>query len=77
MLIGVVLIAAGGVLDVVIPLGSVDHHAHAAFAPRHVAHLVGFAGMALVLAGVVIHGARRQTRRDADSQGGSDTNAHR
>jgi hypothetical protein len=33
--------------------------------------------MVLVLAGVVIHGARRQLRRAAAKPGGLDPNAHR
>lgn len=79
MILGLVLMAAGGVLDVVIHLGPADHHAHEAFVSAHGAHLVGIAGMALVLAGVVIHGARHQTRRRraATTQGGPDSNAHR
>ncbi len=80
MILGLALMAVGGVMDVVIHLGPVDHHAHEAeaFASAHAAHLVGIAGMALVLAGVVIHGARRQTRRgSAATQGGPDSNAHR
>ncbi len=65
MILGLALMAVGGVMDVVIHLGPVDHHAHEAeaFASAHAAHLVGIAGMALVLAGGVIHGARRPTRR--------------
>ena len=41
------------------------------------AHVLGIAGMALVLVGVVIHGARRQVRQRAVANGGLDTNAHR
>ena len=79
MVLGLALMAVGGVLDVVIHLGPVDHHVHAGLASEHAAHLVGIAGMALVLAGVVIHGARHQTRRRraATKQGGPDSNAHR
>jgi hypothetical protein len=79
MILGLALMVVGGVLDVVIHFGPADHHAHAIFASEHVAHLIGIAGMALVLAGVVIHGARHQTRRQraATIQGGPDSNAHR
>jgi hypothetical protein len=78
MILGLVLMAVGGVLDVVIHFGPVDHHVHEGFASAHAAHLVGIAGMALVLAGVIVHGARHQTRRRrAATQGGFDSNAHR
>ena len=78
MILGLALMAVGGVLDIVIHLGPVDHDAHEAFVSAHGAHLVGIAGMAIVLAGVVIHGARHQTRRRrAAITGGSDSNAHR
>jgi hypothetical protein len=78
MLLGLALMAVGGVLDVVIHVGPIDHHAHGGFVSAHAAHVVGIAGMALVLASVVIHGARRQTRRGhAATQGGPDSNAHR
>lgn len=78
MILGIALMAVGGVLDVVIHFGPVDHHAHTGFVSEHAAHLVGIAGMALVLAGVVIHGARHQTRRRrAAITGGPDSNAHR
>ena len=78
MILGLVVMAVGGVLDVVIHLGPVDHHVHDGLASEHVAHLVGIAGMALVLAGLVIHGARHQPRRRrAATQGGPDSNAHR
>ena len=79
MVLGLALMAVGGVLDVVIHLGPVDHHAHEAFVSAHGGHVVGIAGMALVLAGVVMHGAHHQTRRRraATTHGGPDSNAHR
>jgi hypothetical protein len=79
MILGLALMAVGGVLEVVIHLGPVDHHAHEALVSAHGAHVVGIAGMALVLAAVVMHGARHQTRRRraATTQGGPDSNAHR
>lgn len=78
MVIGLALMAAGGVLDLVIHLGPVDHHAHGAVLSAHGAHVVGIAGMALVLASLVLHGARHHQRRaSAATQGGPDSNAHR
>lgn len=78
MILGLGLMAVGGVLDVAIHLGPVDHRAHEAFVSAHGAHLVGITGMAIVLAGVVIHGARHQIRRrKAASQGGDLSNANR
>ena len=78
VLIGMLLMAGGGVLDVILHLGPQSHHAHESFGWEHLAHLVGIAGMVLVLAGVVTHGARRQLRqRAAHSTGGFDPHAHR
>ncbi len=78
MLIGLLLMAAGGVLDVILHLGPLSQHGHEPFGTQHVAHLAGIAGMVLVLAGVVTRGARRQLRqRVAHSNGGFDRNAHR
>ena len=77
MLIGLLVMAIGGALDVVIHLQPVGHGAHDGFGAEHLAHVVGIAGMSLVLAGLVLHGARRQRRPRADRLGGLDTNAHR
>jgi hypothetical protein len=77
MLIGLLVMATGGVLDVVIHLGPPGHGAHSSLATEHLAHVVGVAGMSLVLAGLVLHGARRHLRPRADRHGGLDTNAHR
>jgi hypothetical protein len=77
MLIGLLVMAIGGVLDVVIHLQPADHGAHAGFGTEHLAHIVGIAGMSLVLAGLVLHGARRHRRPLADRHGGFDSNAHR
>ena len=78
MLLGIALMAVGGVLDVAIHLTSdAAGHAHEGFGGEHLAHLIGIAGMTVVLAGVVIHGARRQLRRRAAPQGGLDNHAHR
>jgi hypothetical protein len=78
MSLGLLLMVIGGVMDVGIHLAQLDHHAHASFASEHAAHVVGIAGMSLVLAGVVTHGVRHTTRRRrAANQGGSDSHAHR
>ena len=74
---GLLLMVAAGIGDVVVHLVSREHAGHHGFGPEHVAHLLGVVGMVLVLAGVVIHGARRQLRRAAAKRGGLDPNAHR
>lgn len=75
--IGLLLMVAAGSLDVIVHLASGDHAGHQGFGPEHAAHLIGVVGMVLVLAGVVIHGARRQFRRAAAKPGGLDPNAYR
>ena len=77
LLIGLLVMATGGVLDVVVHLGQAGHDGHGGFGPEHLAHLIGIAGMSLVLVGVVLHGARRQRRPRAAIHGGLDSNAHR
>ena len=80
MIIGLLAMALAGVLDVVVHLGSVGssgHVGHHGVVPEHLAHLVGVAGMVLVLAGVVIDGLRRQLRQRAARNGGFDRDAHR
>lgn len=77
MLLGLALMAMGGVLDVVIHVGLAGQHEHAGFATEHAAHVVGIAGMAFVLAGVVTHGVRHHRRHRAATHGGLDSNAHR
>lgn len=74
---GLLLIVAAGVLDVVVHLTAGEHAGHHGFGAEHAAHLLGVVGMVLVLAGVVIDGARRQPRRLAAKPGGLDPNAHR
>ena len=77
VLLGLLLMATGAVVDVVVHLGPVHDHGGAAF-DEHAAHLIGITGMVLVLAGVVTHGVRCQLRqRAARSNGGFDRNAHR
>lgn len=75
--IGLLLMLAAGALDVLVHPASGDHAGHLRFAPEHAAHLLGVVGMVLVLAGVVVDGARRQPRRTAAKPGGLDPNAHR
>lgn len=77
MVIGLVVMVIGGVLDVVVHLQPAGHGPHAGFGTEHLAHVVGIAGMSLVLAGVVLHGARRHRRPRAVRHGGLDPNAHR
>lgn len=77
MLLGLGLMAVGGLLDVVVHLGPMHEGPHGGFEAEHGAHLVGIAGMVLVLAGVVSHGARRQLRQRAARTGGFDRDAHR
>jgi hypothetical protein len=77
ILIGLVLMAAGGIGDVVIHLGSTSHHGQEGFGGEHVAHLIGIAGMVFVLAGVVAYGIRSHRRSGAATHGGLDHDAHR
>lgn len=76
---GLVVMAAALALDVAIHLASDGHAGHEHAGPEQLAHLLGIVGMVLVLAGVVIHGVRRQLRRapGAAKPGGLDPNAHR
>ncbi len=55
--------ALGGGLDVVVHLAPAHGHVHHGFHPQeHLAHLIGVIGMALIWAGVVADGVRRQLR---------------
>lgn len=75
---GLALMVVAGVLDVAVHLMTDVHaHHHGAFGLEHLAHLLGIAGMLLVLAGVVVYGARRQFRQRAARNGGFDSHAHR
>ena len=75
--VGLVLMVVAGAVDVAAHLFGGDHAGDHRFGIEHAAHLLGVVGMVLVLAGVVIHGARRQLRRAAAKPGGLDSNAHR
>lgn len=77
ILIGLVLMAAGALLDVVFQVGPASHHGHEGLGGDHIGHLVAIAGMALVLVGVVAHGVRNRRRPGAASHGGLDHDAHR
>src|SRR5688572_29913209 len=74
---GLLVMVIAGVIDVLVHLASGDHGGHHGSYAEHAAHLLGVVGMVLVLAGVVIDGARRQLRRAAAKPGGLDPNAHR
>jgi len=76
--LGAALMLFAGALDVAVHLLTKVHAGHsAAFGAEHVAHLLGIAGMFLVLAGVVFDGARRELRQRAARNGGFDGHAHR
>ena len=76
--LGLAVMVFAGVLDVAVHLMTDVHAGHRGdFGAEHFAHLLGIAGMLLVLAGVVIHGARRQLRQRAARIGGFDCHAHR
>jgi hypothetical protein len=75
--VGLLLMVAAGVLDVVVHVTAGAHAGHYGFGLEHAAHLLGVVGMVLVLAGVVTYGARRQLCRAAAKRGGLDPNAHR
>lgn len=75
---GLAVMIISGVLDVAVHLMTDVHaHDHAAFGLELLAHLLGIAGMVLVLTGVVISGALRQFRQRAARNGGLDNHAHR
>jgi hypothetical protein len=75
--VGLLLMIAAGVFDVVVHLTAGSHDGHHGLALEHIAHLLGVVGMVFVLAGVVTYGARRQLRRAAAKRGGLDPNAPR
>lgn len=57
--IGLALMVAAFVADLIVHLAAVPHE-HAGHRPEeHFAHLAGLLGMVLVLAGIVVDGARR------------------
>jgi len=75
--LGLVAMVGAGGLDVVTHLFSGGHAGHHGIGAEHLAHVLGIAGMVLVLAGVVVDGARRQLRQRAVRTGGPDGHAHR
>ena len=76
-MLGLVVMVFAGVFDVVVHMLGSPHAGHHEFGPEQLAHLLGIAGMVLILAGVVIDGARRQLRQRAARNGGFDGHAHR
>jgi hypothetical protein len=76
ILVGVVLMVAGALLDVIV-LASAGHHGHEELAGQHLAHMAAVAGMVLVLVGVVTRGVRSHRRAKAATHGGLDHDAHR
>ena len=76
--LGLAVMVVAGVPVVTLPLaGAGGHHAGHAGA-EHLAHLAAIVGMVLVLAGVVIDGARRQlARRRSGAVPGGLSDAHR
>lgn len=77
MVAGLLVMAIGGLMDVVVHVAPAAHDHDASAVSEHLAHVVGVAGMSLVLAGLVLHGARRHRRPRAAHAGGLDRNAHR
>ena len=76
--LGATLVVFAGAFDVAVHLLTKVHAGHrAGFGAEHGAHLLGIAGMFLVLAGVVFDGARRELRQRAARNGGFDGHAHR
>ena len=61
---GLLLLVGGLLIDLIGPVLGRSHASHYA-APLHLGHLVAMAGMAAVLAGVVIDGVRHDHRRRA------------
>jgi hypothetical protein len=63
-IVGIAVMVAGGVLDVIVHLGPAhDHATGGAHLEEHMAHLIGMVGMVITWAGVVGDGIRRQLRR--------------
>ena len=78
--VGLALAVAAFVLDLAGHLGPQPAHHHDGFhVEEHLAHLVGLIAMAVILAGVVIDGIRRQQthRRRTSAPEGGPGHAHR
>ena len=70
---GLVAMVTAGVADVAVHVASGQHVVHQhGLGPEHIAHLLGVAGMVLVLVGIAAFGVRRSNH----STGGS-SHAHR
>ncbi|HET7676761.1 MAG TPA: hypothetical protein VFK38_02840 [Candidatus Limnocylindrales bacterium] len=74
--LGLLLMLGAGVLDVVVHLAAGDAAGHGS-PVAHAAHVLGIAGMVLVLSGVVVDGARHHARQPAAKHGGLDPDALR
>ncbi|MGH2379657.1 MAG: hypothetical protein ACRDG7_00320 [Candidatus Limnocylindria bacterium] len=74
--VGLLLLLLAGAIDVVVHVAAGEHAGHPGIA--HSAHLVAIVGMVLVLAGIVVHGARLHvTRRRRAAHTGGTRDAHR
>lgn len=74
--IGVLVMVGAGVADVTVHLLAAGHH-HPDGVLAHGAHLLGFAGMVLVLVGLLAFGARRSSGRRAGPNKEGLHDAHR
>ena len=76
--LGLAVMVFAGALDVVVHIAGAGQHHAGHSGVEHLAHLAGIVGMVLVLAGVVIDGARRQlARRRGGAVPGGLSDAHR
>lgn len=73
---GIVAMVVAGVSDVTIHLLTAGHH-HAEAAWAHGAHLLGIAGMVLVLVGLIAFGAQRSVGRRSGPNMEGPRDAHR
>ena len=70
---GLVIMVAAGIGDVAVHVALGEHGVHQhGLGPEHFAHLLGVAGMVLVLAGIAVFGASRSNRSTGDT-----SHAHR
>lgn len=76
--IGLAILVVGGLADVVAHLEAAGpgDHLHEHTASELSAHLIGFAGMVVILLGVVLDGVRRTYRGHRDGHSIAPTSAH-
>lgn len=74
--VGIVVMIIAGVADVAVHLLTGGHH-HPEAAWAHGAHLLGIAGMVLVLVGLIAFGARRSVGRRSGPDMEGPRDAHR